>query len=66
VPVISEEPDIEPHTVELPEGLSVSIGPDVCTIQQDKNGSFYDVGESSRLGDIIGFVKDQLDELKAG
>jgi len=62
VPVISEEPDLEPHTIELPLGLAVEIHVDHCQLMQEKNGVFLDHGEFTRLSPVIGLVKEKLEE----
>lgn len=63
VPVSSEEPDLEPHTVELKHGLSIVFNQEHLSLQQEIGSSFRDHGEFTNLSKLVGTVKEIFEEM---
>jgi len=61
-PVISEEPELEPHTIELEAGLSIIFRDEFLCLQQEKSENFIDIDEFRNINALVDAIKEILED----
>lgn len=56
----SEEPEIDPTSIELPHGLAIFFG-DSMTLHQDVGGRIVQRGEYENLSGLIDAIREYID-----
>lgn len=55
--VLAEEPDLDPHTIELDDGLAI-VFDGKLTLMQDVDGTVHTRGRYTDLTELIDWVRD--------